>query len=71
MNTVCDKSECERRMALTSYWLFVLWVMALVNLYLAYERTRRRTAHYAEFVKQLKELEDEQLVHMEQETKSA
>ena len=71
MNTVCDKSECDRRMALTSYWLFVLWVMALINLGLAYERAKRRAAHYAEFIKQLKELEDDQLVNMEQETKSA
>jgi hypothetical protein len=57
-------------MTITSYSLFFLWIMVILNLWLACERAKRR-AHYAKFVRQLKELEDDQMVHMEQETKIA
>jgi hypothetical protein len=71
MNPVCDKSECERQMRITAYSLFFLWIMVILNLLLASERAKRRAAHYAEFVRQLKEIEDDQMVHMEQDTKIA
>jgi hypothetical protein len=58
-------------MALTSYWLMVIWIMAMMNLWIACERSKRQAAHYAEYLKQLKKLEDEELVHMEQDTKFA